>query len=76
MTDWKTQFEVERAIVDSVWKALGIDSFDAARGKTISEIVAEQRAALQLVLKDNERYVSIRMHESTVAVVRAALGAC
>lgn len=38
--------EAERKIVGRVWKALGITTYEGANGKSIDELVAEQKAAL------------------------------
>ena len=37
----RAELETERAIVDRVWKALGITTYAGAKGKAIDELVAE-----------------------------------
>lgn len=37
----REELETERAIVDRVWKALGITTYGGAKGKAIDELVAE-----------------------------------
>jgi hypothetical protein len=45
----------ERQIVDRVWKALGIETFEQAGGREISEIVAAQRHALEAQAREIPR---------------------
>jgi hypothetical protein len=51
--------ETETDIVDSVWRALGITTFEQANGKTISELVTELRqqllSALAAIARHNNR---------------------
>lgn len=48
--DWKSRYEEEAAIVDRVWKALGIRRMDPA-GRTIDQIVGQRSEALADLLK-------------------------
>lgn len=44
--DWQQRFEIETRIVDEVWGALGISTFEQAQGKHIATIVGELRQQL------------------------------
>jgi hypothetical protein len=41
----RSRYEEEHAIVDRCWKALGIDTYEAANGKAIHELIADLKAA-------------------------------
>lgn len=42
------RYQEEHAIVDRVWEALGIDTYEGAGGKAIDELVAELKEKSQL----------------------------
>ncbi len=42
-SDWKRRYEDESAIVNRVWRALGIETYEQAKGLAIDEIVADLR---------------------------------
>lgn len=48
----RTELETERAIVDRVWKALGIFDYAGAKGKAIDELVAEAVERRPLTVDD------------------------
>lgn len=50
--DWKRRYEDECAIVDRVWKALGVESYEDAGGKEISQLVREMRVELDRLKAD------------------------
>ncbi len=56
VADWKEKYEEEKAIVDRVWRALGIETYEQARGLAIDEIVAELRCARPTVEAAEIRY--------------------
>jgi flagellar motility protein MotE (MotC chaperone) len=45
--EYKGRFEEEYKIVDRCWKALGIETFEQASGKSITEIITDLRTQLQ-----------------------------
>lgn len=58
--DFQHLYEEEYAIVDRCWKALGMDTFHGAQGKTIDEHIAKLRARVRelssmLDLPDHEK---------------------
>ncbi len=52
-SDWQKRYEGEYAILDRVWKALGISSYEGADGKAIDQHVAE-------AMRDAARYRWLR----------------
>lgn len=45
--DWHQRYVVESRIVDEVWAALGISTYEQAQGKHIATLVAELRARVE-----------------------------
>ncbi len=50
----RDQLAAETAIIDRVWKALGITTYEQANGKAIDELVSELRATLAEALRLQE----------------------
>jgi DNA-binding transcriptional regulator YiaG len=65
--DWKQLYEAEYAIVARVWKALGITTFEEAKGKSIDEIVVERSEKLDTEIARIREVLSIaRDHIATL----------
>lgn len=72
--DWKGRYEDEYAIVDRVWKALGVTFYEQAGGKSIDELIADLQRALAEARKwraDHEHILGLAADDA--AMLRARL---
>ena len=52
--DFEQLYKEEQAIVDRCWQALGISTYKEAKGKSIYEIIEDNRAKLALAVETLE----------------------
>lgn|GEM_PF-6552907 len=75
--DLQRRLEEGTNIVDRVWKALGISTYEGAGGKSIDEIVADQRAHLAAAEVEKERLkkqLPEGMEDCTIRFIECPVG--